>query len=163
MLQIKRRTYIKFAAGLAVPALGLRPARAHHGWSGFDTARPLYLEGRIASVSWGNPHAELEVEPKASLAVPADLAKRAIPPQTASVDVPGILAKAEAPKRNVPRWTIELAPLFRMEAWQVRAPKVGDPIALVGYASPGEQGPPVIRVEFLFLDGKAYGLRSSPA
>lgn len=163
MLQLKRRSYIKFAAGFAVPALRSHPVLAHHGWSGFDTSRPLYLEGRVASVSWGNPHASIEVEPKAGLAVPADLARRTVPPQSASVDAPSILSKAELPKRSVPRWTIELAPLFRMEAWQVRAPKVGDPISLVGYASPGEQGPPVIRVEFLFLDGKAYGLRSAPA
>ena len=163
MLQMKRRTCIQLAAGFAVPTLALRHAHAHHGWSGFDTSRPLYLEGRVAKVSWGNPHAELEVEPKAGLAVPPDLPRRTMPAQSASVDAPAILAKAELPKRSVPRWTIELAPLFRMEAWQVRAPKVGDPIALVGYASPGEQGPAVIRVEFLFLDGKSYGLRSSPA
>lgn len=163
MLQLKRRTCIQLAAGLALPALGSGRALAHHGWSGFDTSRPLYLEGKVATVSWSNPHAELEVEPKTGLAVPADLAKRAIPPQSASVDAGAILAKAEAPRRSVPRWTVELAPLSRMEAWQVRAPKVGDPIALVGYAGPDEQGKPVMRAEFLFLDGRAYGLRSSPA
>lgn len=163
MLQLKRRSYIKFAAGFAVPALRSHPVAAHHGWSGFDTARPLYLEGRVAAVSWGNPHASLEVEPKPGLAVPADMAKRTVPPQSAAVDAAAILAKAETPKRSEARWTIELAPLFRMDAWKVPTPKVGDPIALVGYASPGEQGPAVIRVEFLFLAGKAYGLRSAPA
>jgi len=163
MLQLKRRAAIRLVAGLAVPGLGIRHALAHHGWSSFDTSRPLYLEGKVATVSWSNPHAELEVEPKAGLAVPGDLAKRAIPPQSASVDAAAILAKAEAPKRSVPRWVIELAPLFRMEAWKVPTPKVGDSISLVGYAGPNEEGKPVMRVEFLFLDGKAYGLRSSPA
>ena len=37
---MQRRTFI--AAALAAPLA----ARAHHGWSSFDQARPIYLEGR---------------------------------------------------------------------------------------------------------------------
>jgi len=39
----------------AVSPLVPRAARAHHGWSSFDQGRPIYLEGRAASVSWRNP------------------------------------------------------------------------------------------------------------
>ena len=41
----------------ALAAAPLMPAavRAHHGWSGFDQDRPLYLEGRAAKVSWRSP------------------------------------------------------------------------------------------------------------
>jgi hypothetical protein len=36
-------------------------------------------------------------------------------------------------------------------------------LSVVGFTFLGEKGDPVLRVEYLFLDGKAYGLRSSPA
>ncbi|RZT93777.1 DUF6152 family protein [Rivibacter subsaxonicus] len=158
-MNICRRTFLTGSLALLAPGL----SRAHHGWSGFDTAKPLYLEGRIAVVNWANPHATLEVEPRPGLVLPADLAARPLPAQQSAVDGAAILGKARLPAKSAPRWTIELAPLSRLDAWQVKAPKVGDAVSLVGYAAPGEQGAPVIRVEFLFLDGKAYGLRSSPA
>jgi hypothetical protein len=60
---------------------------AHHGWSSFDQDRPIYLEGRVTQVpKWQNPHAELELEVPAGLKVPADLAQRPLPAQTAPVD-----------------------------------------------------------------------------
>ena len=52
---MQRRTLLAFAAAGFAPAL----ARAHHGWSGFDQDRPIYLEGKAESVVWKNPHAEL--------------------------------------------------------------------------------------------------------
>jgi Family of unknown function (DUF6152) len=156
-MTIQRRTWL--AAALLAPAL----ARAHHGWSGFDSSVPIYLEGRIAAVNWGNPHASLELEPRPGLTLPADLASRPLPAQQAAVDGAALLAKARVPKRAAPRWTIELAPLLRMDAWKIRQPQVGETVSMIGFVPPDEQGPPLLRVEFLFLDGKAYGLRSSPA
>lgn len=156
-MNLQRRTLL--AATLLAPVL----ARAHHGWSGFDSSVPIYLEGRIAAVRWGNPHATLELEPTAGLKLPPDLATRSLPAQQAAVDGAALLSKARVPKRALPRWTIELAPLTRMDAWQIRQPQPGEMVSMVGFVSPDEQGPPVLRVEFLFLDGKAYGLRSSPA
>jgi hypothetical protein len=40
--------------------------------------------------------------------------------------------------------------------------KPGDKIEAVGYTSPSLQGGKLMRVEYLFVNGKAYGLRSSP-
>ena len=105
---MKRRTLVLSAAGL--PALAL----AHHGWSSFDQERPLYLEGRVTKARWQNPHAELELEVSPSLQVPADLASRQLPAQSAPVDGKALLAKAQVPTRKDTKWEIELAPLTRM-------------------------------------------------
>ena len=50
-----------------------------------------------------------------------------------------------------------------MEAWKVAEIKQGQQVAAIGYTFPAEKGDAVMRVEYLFVDGKAYGLRSSPA
>lgn len=159
----RRSLLVASAASALAAALPTRLAYAHHGWSSFDGRRPLYLEGKVAAVRWANPHAHIEVEPMADLRLPADLAKRTVPAQQASVDVAGVLGAAQLPNRRSERWMLELAPLFRMQAWDVAPLKEGDTVSLIGYAAPGEEGPAVMRVEFLFAGGKAYGLRSAPA
>lgn len=138
-------------------------SRAHHGWSSFDLSRPIYLEGRAANVAWRNPHAELDLDVAADLKLPADLAQRAAPAQSATVDGAGLLKAAQLPTRRDKRWHIELAPLSRMQAWQAAEIKNGDTLSLLGFTFAGEKGEPVLRVEYLWAGGKTYGLRSSPA
>lgn len=155
------------AAALAAATLPLSfvpQAHAHHGWSSFDQERPVYLAGTIKSVRWQNPHAELVLTVDASLRTPADLASRSVPNQQQSVDGPGILKKAQAPDKPAGDWTIEFAPLFRMQAWGLGdAPKPGQRIEVIGYVAPKLQGGRLLRVEYMFMDGKAYAFRSSPA
>jgi hypothetical protein len=159
---MKRRDLLKVS--LALPAAGAAPwALAHHGWSSFDQDRPIYLEGRVLKSQWRNPHAELELEVSPELKLPADLAQRALPAQSAPVDGKALLAKAVVPTRKDKRWEIELAPLTRMQAWNVAEIKAGDQIALLGFTFTGEKGAAIVRVEYLFANGKVYGLRSSPA
>jgi hypothetical protein len=153
---MKRRTL------LAAPLLVALPAWAHHGWSSFDLSKPIYLEGRVSKVAWRNPHAELELDLNADLKLPADLASRALPAQAAAVDGSALLKAAQLPQRKDRRWTIELAPLTRMEAWKVAEIKPGEPVAVLGFAFAEEKGDPVLRVEYLFVQGKTYGLRSAP-
>lgn len=143
--------------------LCLRPAIAHHGWSSFDQSRPLYLEGRAASVAWRNPHAELVLERSPDLKLPADLATRPVPAQGVPVDGPALLKAAQLPTRRDRRWTIELAPLSRMGAWQIAEIKPGDALGVLGFTFAGEKGEAILRCEFLFVAGKTYALRSSPA
>jgi hypothetical protein len=151
-------------AFFAAPLFFAAPAWAHHGWSSFDQARPLYLEGRASRVAWRNPHAELRLElPAAGLKLPADLATRSLPAQTAPVDGPALLKAAQLPTRQDKAWEIELAPLTRLQAWAVPEIKVGESLALLGFTFTGEKGDAVVRAEYLFLGGKVYGLRSSPA
>lgn len=154
---MQRRLILVAGAGaLAVPTW------AHHGWSNFDAERPIYLEGKATKVSWRNPHAELELELVTPLKLPADLAKRPVPAQSAAVDATVILAKAVLPTRRDKQWELELAPLSRMQAWQVAEIKPGTSLSVVAYTFPGEKGEAIARVEYLFVDGKAYALRSSP-
>jgi len=138
-------------------------AWAHHGWSSFDQTRPIYLEGKAANVVWRNPHTELTLEVAADLKLPADLAARSLPAQSANVNGAALLKAAVLPTRKDARWEIELAPLTRMNAWSVPEIKNGDPVAMLGFTFTGEKGDPVMRVEYLFVGGKTYGLRSSPA
>jgi hypothetical protein len=155
---LQRRRFI-----LSNAALLVTPAWAHHGWSSFDQTRPLYLEGRARKVAWRNPHAEFELELRADLALPADLAKRPLPAQTAPVDGPKLLAQAQLPTRKDKVWEIELAPLTRLEAWQLAEIKPGVDVAVLGFTFNGENGDAVLRAEYLWVAGKTYALRSSPA
>jgi hypothetical protein len=156
---LQRRTIV-----LAAPLLGTTAlTHAHHGWSSFDQTRALYLEGRAVNVVWRNPHAELDLDVAPDLKLPADLAQRTAPAQAAAVDGAGLFKGARLPTRRDRRWHIELAPLSRMEAWKVPEIRNGDAVAVLGFTFTGEKGDPVLRVEYLFLDGKVYGLRSSPA
>jgi len=151
-------------SSVALSATGLLPAAwAHHGWSSFDQDRPIYLEGRVVKSLWQNPHAELEIDLPAGLKLPPDLAQRALPVQTAAIDGKALLAKAVLPTRKDTRWEIELAPLTRLQAWKVAEIKPGAQVSLLGFTLVGEKGEAVLRAEYLFVDGKAYGLRSSPA
>ena len=158
---MKRRDVLK--AVLVVPAAGLPSlALAHHGWSSFDQDRPIHLEGQVTKSVWQNPHAELELELPATLALPGDLAQRTVPAQSAGVDGKALLARAVLPARRDRRWEIELAPLTRLQAWQVAEIKPGATVSMLGFTFTGEKGDAVLRVEYLFANGKAYGLRSSP-
>src|SRR6218665_1659209 len=101
-------------------AAGIAPGGwAHHGWSSFDTDRPLYLEGRAGKVAWRNPHAELELELQGPLKLPEGIQSLALPEQSAQIDRAALLAKTTLPTRKDTRWLIELAPLSRMNAWKV--------------------------------------------
>ncbi len=140
------------------------PAFAHHGWSSFEQDRPYYLQGTVKSVRWANPHAEAVIEVKADVAVPADLATRPLPKQSQNVDAAAIAAKARIPPAPAGQWQIEFAPLTRMQAWGMGAgPKVGDQIEVIGYTGPEVAGGRLMRVEYVFHQGRVAGLRSSPA
>ena len=157
---MKRRQLVLAAASMPLTA---GPAWAHHGWSSFDQDRPIYLEGVVMVSRWQNPHVELDIETPAGMKVPADLARRNLPPQSAPVDGPGLLAKASVPRRTDRKWELELAPLTRMQAWKIPEIKQGAQVSAVGFTFKDEAGEAIVRVEYLFLDGKVYGLRSSPA
>jgi hypothetical protein len=159
---MQRRQIVQAGGALALGGV-LPPAFAHHGWSSFDQNRPIYLAGRAASVAWRNPHAELVLEVPEGLSVPADLVVRELPRQNAAVDGTTLLARAVTPTRGDRRWTVELAPLPRLGLWRVPEIRVGQTLSVLGFTFVGEKGDALLRAEYLFLDDKVYGLRSSPA
>jgi hypothetical protein len=103
------------------------------------------------------------LELQSPLTLPSDLAQRALPAQTAPVDGKALLARAQLPRRKEPRWEIELAPLTRMQAWNVAPLKVGDVMGVLGFTFHEEKGEAILRAEYLFVGARTYGLRSSPA
>jgi Family of unknown function (DUF6152) len=157
-----RRYLLKISAALSAAGACL-PVLAHHGWSSFDQDRPIYLEGKVVKSVWQNPHAELEIDLSPGLKVPTDLSSRSLPAQSAAVDGKALLAKAVVPTRQDKRWEIELAPLSRMQAWNVAEIKPGANVAVVGFTLTAEKGEAVVRAEYLFVGDKTYALRSSPA
>lgn len=154
------RRHFLLATGLSAIAYRVY---AHHGWSSFDQSQPLYVRGEVQDVKWANPHVEIDIELAANLALPRDLATRAVPAQQTAIDAAALLAKTRLPTRKDREWEIELAPLTRMEAWKVEPIKKGETIEVVGFTFPKQEGEAILRAEFLFRDGKAYGMRSSPA
>jgi len=159
-----RRLVMKaVAGGLGLLGSGISPAVwAHHGWSSFDQARPLYLQGKALEVKWRNPHAELVLE-RSPGPIPAELARRTFPPQVSPVDGAALLSKVSLPRRSDPRWTVELAPLTRMGQWKVPEITAGTELAVLGFTFADERGEAILRAEYLFLGTQVYGLRSSPA
>ena len=159
---MQRRNLMQAGALLGLAGWG-SGALAHHGWSSFDQDRPIYLEGKAVEVRWRNPHVELVLELPERLDLPADLARRPLPTQTAGIDGTALLAKTVLPSRRERRWEIELAPLFRLGQWQMPEIKIGSPLSVVGFTFKEEKGEAILRAEYIFLEGKTYGLRSSPA
>jgi hypothetical protein len=53
----------KFLWLVALVALAVMPARAHHSFSAeFDQNKPLKLTGKITSMRWANPHAWIYID-----------------------------------------------------------------------------------------------------
>lgn len=155
---MKRRYFVHLTIGALLAA----PVLAHHGWSSFDQDKPLYLSGTLTQVRWQNPHAEAMLSVDATK-LPEGFAARTLPAQQQSVDAAGILKKAQVPANAAGVWEVEFAPLSRMQQWGLsQPPKVGDRIEVIGYGL-ADVNKRVVRVEYMFLDGKAYAFRSSPA
>jgi hypothetical protein len=155
------RRYFLVATGVTGATLAV-PVLAHHGWSSFDQDKPLYLGGTLTQVRWQNPHAEAMLKVDATK-LPDGFASRTLPAQSQSVDAAGILKKVQVPTNAAGVWEIEFAPLSRMQQWGLsQAPKVGDRVEVIGYTL-ADGSKRVLRAEYVFIDGKAYGMRSSPA
>lgn len=75
------------------------PARAHHGWSGYDSSSLLALSGTIVDVQYGNPHVMV------TLAVPHEEEEHA----------EGEVHEEEAEIVDPPSVTVVMAPPFRSE------------------------------------------------
>ena len=148
-------------AYLTIGVLLAAPVLAHHGWSSFDQDKPLYLSGTLTQVRWQNPHAEVMLRVDA-IKLPDGIASRTVPAQQQSVDGAGVLKKVQVPANAAGTWEVEFAPLSRMQAWGLSQPlKVGDRIEVIGYGLANENKR-LLRVEYMFIDGKAYAFRSSP-
>lgn len=157
-----QRRHLLHSASLL--GMGFAPllARAHHGWASFDDSQPLYVAGPVKSLQWKNPHAEIVVAMPADAQLPANLAQQKLPAQSTPVDGARVLGATRLPQRRGD-WTLELAPMSRINAWKIPEPRAGDTVAAIGYALKDGKEPGFLRVEYLVVNGQWYGLRSGPA
>lgn len=159
---MKRRNFL-----LALPSSGFalgfaKLSLAHHGGDGYDESRPIYLEGKVKSTKWQNPHAEIVVTIAPNLKQPPALATRIPPAQTSLVNGSQILSGAVVPTKRGD-WVLELAPMSRIAAWKIVEPKAGDTVAAIGFTYKDEKGEARARIEYLIMGESMYGIRSMPA
>jgi len=124
---------------------------------------PIYVAGTVKRAKWEDPHANLVIAVSPSLALPADLASRALPAQRTPVDGTDLLRRAALPPRPGAEWTVELASPAELQAWGCAAIPAGDKVEVIGYLLRMKGAPPYLRAEYLFHRGKTYGMRSEPA
>ena len=80
-------------------------AAAHHGWSGYDSSKPLSLEGTIRDAGYEHPHGYVKLETRDKtwlvvLAPPSRMENRGLPREMLK---PGTKAAVMAyPKRDDP-------------------------------------------------------------
>lgn len=148
----------------ALASLPAASALAEHGWEPYEMVRPFFLEGRVTTIIWADPHAYLELlhQPRRS-GIPADLRARAVPKQKEKVDVAALLDRAVVPAQSGEIWRVELPSLARLSKWGLPRPKIKQVISVIGYIGPQLQDTKTVRAEILFMDAKAYPLRSDPA
>ncbi len=48
--------------GLALLTIGVVPAGAHHGWSGYDSTKELTLTGTITESGYEHPHGHIRLD-----------------------------------------------------------------------------------------------------
>lgn len=125
-------------------------ASAHHGWGYYNTARPLYLTGRVTAVTWRNPHPEMTINVVAT-ELPVNWNDLPIPAELTELGFAETLRKVAAPDHSG-AWTLDLAPINRLERWGLpREPRVGDTIIAIAFPSCTEPG--VARPALIVLDG----------
>lgn len=78
-----------FTVALALVLLTASPAFAHHGWSEYDSSKPVTLAGTITEVAYSYPHATVKLDVagkswRAVLAPPSRMSSRGI----AGTDIP---------------------------------------------------------------------------
>jgi len=101
-----RRPGIAVSVAMAVLlTVGATHVRAHHGWSGYDSAKPLQLEGVIKDAGYEHPHGFVRLETAGKLwvvvlAPPSRMESRGLSPAMLKS---GAKAKVEGyPSRDDP-------------------------------------------------------------
>jgi hypothetical protein len=112
-----RNDAIKAILGLLVGAtLAVTPALAHHGWSGYDSGKPVTLAGTVTEVSYTYPHAtiKLDVAGKTWLAVlapPSRMSSRGISGSDITVgakaSVEGYVSRDDGAEMRAERITLD--------------------------------------------------------
>jgi hypothetical protein len=110
-----RRLLLAFLALFAATLFGGDPARAHHGWSAYDSATLIKVEVPVQVVRYQNPHGEIEIDYEGKrwvvvLAPPSRMQARGLPKEDlvvgATVTVEGYPRKDGEPEIRAERITL---------------------------------------------------------
>lgn len=112
---MRARLACLLAALLALALVHVAPAGAHHGWSGYDSARALTVSGVIRESGYEHPHGHIRLEAAGKvwtvvLAPPSRMQARGLPrdalkPGT-SATVVGYPSRADPDEMRAERITI---------------------------------------------------------
>ena len=113
---------------LALLISGVSAALAHHGFTGrYDISAPLWIEGEVTKVYFGQPHAELTIRTSADLSLPD-----AAPDLAGADDV--ITAQALAVREDTKAREIEIEfPPIRIFFDLGSSVSVGDRVAVIAF------------------------------
>jgi hypothetical protein len=110
------RRMIVIMAAVALMTVGVERVAAHHGWSGYDSGKPMQLTGVILESGYEHPHGYLKLEaPEKAwlvvLAPPSRMERRGLPrtmlqPGTVA-SVMGYPHRSDADEMRAERITID--------------------------------------------------------
>ncbi len=127
----------------------------------------LYLAGRVLSVDERDAILTVTIERNDASPPPA-LARFAVPQtndRATQDDAVWMLGSAKVADRTVARWRVEVASRATLAAWSVAPIKVGDTLAVVGYAvGTNDKSSPrdALQAHYLIGNGKVVPLRAFP-
>lgn len=127
----------------------------------------LYLAGRVLSVDDRHTMVTVTIE-RNDAAPPPALARFAVPKtndRATQDDAVLMLGSATVTDRAVPRWRVEVASRATLAAWSVAPVKVGDTLAVVGYAGSAadkSKARDSLQAHYLIGNGKVVPLRALP-
>lgn len=99
-------------AALALPV----PTQAHHGWSGYDSSKPLKVAGTIREAGYEHPHGYVKLEAAGKtwvvvLAPPSRMENRGLPASALkagiAAQVEGYVNRSDAQEMRAERITID--------------------------------------------------------
>jgi hypothetical protein len=127
----------------------------------------LYLAGRVLSVDERDAMLTVTVE-RNDASPPSALARFAVPKtndRATQDDAVWMLGSAKVADRTVARWRVEVASRATLAAWSVAPIKVGDTLAVVGFAvGVNDKSNPrdTLQAHYLIGNGKVVPLRAFP-
>ncbi len=103
------------AVTLLCGALAAAPAPAHHGWSEYDSSKPMTLEGTIRDAGYEHPHGHVRLETPGRtwlviLAPPSRMTARGLPPKDlragTKASIVGYASRSKAGELRAERITV---------------------------------------------------------
>lgn len=132
---------------------------AHHGFTSFRTEAPIYLEGRIVEVHWGNPHPVVTLE-VAQQPTGTPWRQWTLPAGWADMGTGHIVGSTTIPTNATGRWAVEFSGFSQQPRFGfAESPRVGEPIAIVAFQA-CQGNPRLARSTLVHYRGQTFSQQS---